>query len=216
VFARIQHDLAVERAHFDAERRSTFARGCSAVGCRPSRSPDAHLSGLDPRALHVAVATRAAPSGAADAARRAIASAVRTPADRLLFVEIEANLGCIAPHAPEGVEGHLVGVGQTRTLDELDDGFDEAMLVPETAERFGLRGVVRLSDLCPRPPVLSAARTADGLSSRHLAALDGAGRSGHEIEETTRLYLDCDQHVGKVARRLTVHKNRALPGEPLP
>lgn len=208
VFARIEHDLAVERAHFDAERRSTFAVGVlSGAFSSEQIDRDAHLFGLDPRARYVAVAARSVSPGDADAVRRAIASAVRMPADRLLFAQVGATLGFIAPTAPDDVAGHLVAVGRAVELDELDDGFDEAVVALETAERFGQSGVVRLSDLGPRPLVLSAVRTAAGLSSRHLAELDGAGRSGGVIEETIRVYLECDQQVGVVARRLTVHRN---------
>ena len=40
-----------------------------------------------------------------------------------------------------------------------------------------------------------------------MSALDAAGRSSTEIEATVRLYLDCDQQVPEVARRLAVHQN---------
>ncbi|MBA3908126.1 MAG: PucR family transcriptional regulator, partial [Pseudonocardiales bacterium] len=148
VFARVQHDLVLERALFDAERRSAFA-GAVLSGAFPTEQidRDAHLFGLDPRAQYVPVAARAAAPEDADAIRRAIASAVRTPADRLLFAEVGTNLGFIAPTAPVEVAGHLVAVGPAGSPDELHDGFEEAVLALRTAERFALTGVVRLPDL---------------------------------------------------------------------
>lgn len=208
VFARVRHDLALERAHFDAERRSAFAGGVLG-GTFPAErvNQDAHLFGLAPRTPHVALAARAVSDDDADTIRRAIASAVRVPADRLLLAQVGAVLGFIAPKAPESVASHLVAVGPSLPLDQLHTGFTEAVLVLETARHFSMSGVVRLSDLGPRPLVLSDAPTADDLSERHLAALDAAGRSSSEIEETARTYLECDQDVREAARRLAVHPN---------
>ncbi|MER5948155.1 helix-turn-helix domain-containing protein [Streptomyces sp. NPDC001904] len=162
IFARIQHELALERAHFDAERR---------------------------------------------AACRTLASAVHVPADRLLLAQVGAALGTIVPKVPDSVGGHLVAAGPPLPLAQLGAGFEEAVLTLETARRFAMSGVMHLADLGPRPLVLSDAHTADGLSARHLTALDTAGRSSAEIEETARTYLECDQDVGEVARRLAVHPN---------
>ncbi|CAM5671149.1 hypothetical protein SAVIM338S_07033 [Streptomyces avidinii] len=208
VFARVQHDLAVERAHFDAERRSAFAAGVLG-GTFPAEriNRDAHLFGLSPRARHVALAARAVSADDADAIRRAVASAVRVPADRLLLAQVGVDLGFIVPRAPESVSGHMVAVGPPLPLDRLHTGFEEAVLAWETARRFAMSGVVHLADLGPRPLVLSGAHTAEGLSARHLTALDAAGRSSAEIEETARTYLECDQDVREVARRLAVHPN---------
>ncbi|MEU2678321.1 helix-turn-helix domain-containing protein [Streptomyces sp. NPDC007107] len=208
VFARVQHDLALERVHFDAERRSAYAGGVLG-GTLPAEriNSDAPLLGLAPQTDYVALAARAASADDADAVRRAIASAVHVPADRLLLAQVGAVLGFIAPRAPEAVEGHLVAAGPPLPLDQLATGFDEAVLALETGRRFAMTGVVRLSDLGPRPLVLLDARIADGLSARHLAVLDAAGRSSAEIEETARVYLDCDQDVREVARRLSVHPN---------
>ncbi|MFJ9054735.1 helix-turn-helix domain-containing protein [Streptomyces sp. NBC_00111] len=208
VFARVQHDLALERAHFDAERRSAYAGGVLS-GTLPAEriNSDAPLFGLAPQTDYVALAARAASADDADAVRRAIASAVRVPADRLLLAQVGAVLGFIAPRAPEAVACHLVAAGPPLPLDQLATGFDDAVLALETARRFAMSGVVRLSDLGPRPLVLSDARIAEGLATRHLAALDAAGRSSGEIEETARAYLDCDQDVREVARRLAVHPN---------
>ncbi|MBB5866893.1 DNA-binding PucR family transcriptional regulator [Allocatelliglobosispora scoriae] len=49
----------------------------------------------------------------------------------------------------------------------------------------------------------SAAR----LSDRHLQAFDGPVRANHDIEETTRVYLECNQRVREVSQRLGVHPN---------
>lgn len=208
MFARVQHDLALERAQFDAERRSTFASGLLG-GTIPAEqvNRDAHLFGLDPRSLHVPLAARAASPVAADAVRRAIAAALHMPADRLLFAEVGASLGFIAPSSPERIAGHLVAVGPRVTLDDLHSGFAEAVLALETAECFALSGIVRLADLGPRPLVLSATRTADVLSARHMRALDGQGRANQDIEQTARVYLECDQQVRAAALRLAVHQN---------
>lgn len=208
VFARVRHGLALERAHFDAERRSAFTGGVLS-GTFPAEriNRDAHLLGLTPQPHHVALATRAVSADDADAIRRAIASAVRVPAERLLLAQIGPVLGFIAPHAPESVVGHLVAVGPPLPLEKLDTSFDEAVLVLETARRFAMSGVVRLRDLGPRPLVLSDAHTAEALEARHLAPLDAAGRSSREIEETARAYLECDQDVRELARRLAVHPN---------
>ncbi|WP_234009806.1 helix-turn-helix domain-containing protein [Streptomyces sp. SA3_actF] len=76
-------------------------------------------------------------------------------------------------------------------------------------DRAAVRHVGRRASLGPRPRplVLADPLTADNLSARHLSALDGAGRSSDEIERTTRVYLECDQDVREVARRLAVHPN---------
>lgn len=208
LFARVHHDLALERARFDAERRSTFAGGVLG-GRLPAEQigRDAALFGLDARACHVPLAARAASSESAAAVRRAIASALRLPADRLMSAEVGASLGFIVPSAPERVSGHLVGVGPAVPLDRLGDAFGEAVLALDTAERFGQSGLVRLAELGPRPLVLAAAPVAAGLAARHLAALDGPGRANTDIEETTRVYLECDQDVRETARRLAVHQN---------
>ncbi|GAA3197687.1 helix-turn-helix domain-containing protein [Dactylosporangium siamense] len=211
VFARVQHDLALERAHFDAERRSTFAAGVLS-GAFPAEqiNRDAHLFGLDPRARHVPLAARApspaSPDGA-DAIRRGIAAALRMPADRLLFAEIGTCLGFIAPATPDHLTGHLVAAGPPTVLDQLPDGFQEAVLALATAEQFRQSGLVRLADLGPRPLVLSSTRIAAGLAARHLHALDAPARATTDIEETTRVYLECDQQVREVAQRLAVHQN---------
>ncbi|WP_406143693.1 PucR family transcriptional regulator [Streptomyces sp. NBC_01012] len=208
VFARVQHDLALERAHFDAERRSAFAAGVLS-GTLPAErvQRDAHLFGLAPQAHHVALAARATSPEDTDAVRRAVASAVHVPADRLLLAQVGAVLGFIAPKAPDGVVEHLVAVGPQVPLDELHTSFEEAVLALETARRFAMSGVVRLSDLGPRPLVLSDTRVAEGLSARHLGTLDAAGHASGEIEETARAYLECDQDVRAVAQRLAVHPN---------
>ncbi|MFC8228867.1 PucR family transcriptional regulator [Streptomyces sp. NPDC057287] len=208
VFARVQHDLALERAHFDAERRSAFANGVLS-GTLPGEriQRDAHLFGLSPQTHHVALAARAGTTEDADSVRRTIASALRVPADRLLLAQVGAVLGIVAPKSPEEVTEHLVAVCPPLPLDQLHTGFQEAVLALETARRFAMSGLVRLSGLGPRPLVLADARVAEGLCARHLAALDATGRSSGEIEETTRAYLECDQDVREVAQRLSVHPN---------
>ncbi|MEW2166062.1 helix-turn-helix domain-containing protein [Streptomyces sp. NPDC007084] len=208
VFARVRHDLALEREHFDAERRSAFVAGVLSGAFTAERiKRDAHLVGLAPQYHHVALAARAASREDAAAIRRAVATAVGVPADRLLITEVGAVLGCVAPRAPESVAGHLVAVGPAAPLDRLSASFDEATLVLETATRFAMSDVVSLADLGPRPLVLAAGHTADGLAARHLAPLAAAGRSSGEISETARVYLACDQDVREVARRLAVHPN---------
>lgn len=208
VFARIQRDLTVERARFDAERRSAFARailgGAISLG---EIQRDALLFGVDPHADYVPIAARAATPRAADDLRRAIASAVHAVPDRLLFVELGTILGCIASSVPENVAGQLIAVGPRLPLDSLGSGFDEATLVLETAERFGVSGAVRLADLGPKPLILCATRAAIGLEDRYLGSLAGDGRTSREIEETTRVYLERDQQVSEVAELLTVHPN---------
>ncbi|GJF33612.1 hypothetical protein KNE206_63120 [Kitasatospora sp. NE20-6] len=208
VFARVQHDLALERAHFDAERRSAFAGGVLGGAFTTERiHRDAPLFGLDLQLPHVALAARAASAADADAVRRAVASAVGVPADRLLLAQVGPGLGFIVPKAPASTAHHLVAAGPPLPLEQLHHGFDEAVVALETAERFAMTGLVRLSDLGPRPLVRSAARTADLLSARHLAALDETGRSNREIEETARVYLECDQEVRETSQRLAVHPN---------
>ncbi|MEU3294421.1 helix-turn-helix domain-containing protein [Streptomyces longwoodensis] len=208
VFARVQHDLALEHAHFDAERRSAFAAGVLSGTLPLERiNRDAHAFGLATQAHHVAVAVRADSAEDAAAIRRAIAVALHTSADRLLLAQVGTVLGFIAPRAPKSVAGHLTAVGPSLPLDQLDTSFEEAVLVLETATRFSMSGIVRLSDLGPRPLVLSDAHTAERLSARHLAPLDAAGRSSAEIEETARTYLACDQDVREVASILGVHPN---------
>ena len=208
VFTRAQHDLALERSRFDAERRSAFAGGVLS-GSFPAEqiNRDARLFGLDPQARSVPLAARAGSPDGADAVRRAIAAALHMPADRLLFAEVGGSLGFIAPAAPDTIAGHLVAAGPAVVLDQLQHGFTEAVLALDTAQRFGQSGVVRLADLGPRPLVLSAAPVAAALYARHLKALDGPGRANADIEQTTRVYLECDQEVREAALRLAVHQN---------
>ncbi|MGE9694174.1 MULTISPECIES: PucR family transcriptional regulator [unclassified Streptomyces] len=208
IFTRVQHDLALERVQFDAERRAAFAAGVLG-GTLPAEhiGHDARLFGLVPQARHVALAARAANDADAEALRLAVAGALRLPADRLLLAQVGTVLGFIAPRAPDTVAGHLVAAGPALPLDRLGAGFGEAVLALETARQFAMSGVVRLAGLGPRPLVLADPLTADNLSARHLAALDAAGHSSNEIEHTTRVYLECDQDVREVARRLAVHPN---------
>lgn len=208
VFARVHHDLALERAHFDAERRSTYAGGVlRGTFAAEQVNRDAHLFGLDARVHHVPLAASAASTGDADTIRRAIASALHLPADRLLFAEVGASLGFIAPRVPDHLTGHLVAAGPAAPLDQIHAAFAEAVLALDTAEWFGQSGVVRLADLGPRPLVLAAAPIAAGLAARHLDALDGSGRVNTDLEETARVYLECDQQVRVTAQRLAVHQN---------
>lgn len=208
VFARVHRELTVERARLDAERRAAFARGVL-DGSIPTDQihRDAGLFGLDPRRHYTPIVARTASSADAYPVRRAIATAARTTPDRLLFVDLGELIGCIAPVDPSDVDGgEPFAVGTSSKLDSLDGGFDEAVLALETAERFGLGGSVRMRDLGPRPLVLSDSRAAVGLENRHFARLDEV-RLGDETEETTRVYLECDQHAGATAARLTVHPN---------
>ncbi|WP_144127923.1 helix-turn-helix domain-containing protein [Catellatospora sichuanensis] len=55
---------------------------------------------------------------------------------------------------------------------------------------------------CSRPRTSGA-----GLCERHLKAFDGPGRANHDIEQTTRVYLEHDQQVREVSARLAVHPN---------
>ncbi|WP_433343731.1 PucR family transcriptional regulator [Streptomyces sp. CA-253872] len=208
IFTRVQRDLTLERAQFDAERREAFAAGLLGGTLAAERiGHEARLFGLVPQARHVALAARATAASDVDALRSAVAAALRLPAERLLFAQVGTVLGFIAPRAPDSVAGHLVAAGPPLPLDRLGTGFGEAVLALETARQFAMSGLVRLSGLGPRPLVLSDPHTAESLSARHLAALDGAGRSSTEIERTTRVYLACDQDVREVARRLAVHPN---------
>ncbi|WP_234010673.1 PucR family transcriptional regulator [Streptomyces sp. SPB074] len=208
IFARVQREQALERVRFDAERRAAFAAGVLG-GTLPAEhiGHDARLFGLAPQARHVALAARTTSEAETESLRLAVAGALRLPADRLLLARVGAVLGFIAPRAPDAVTGHLVAAGPALPLDRLGTGFGEAVLALETARRFAMTGLVRLSSLGPRPLVLADPLTAGGLAARHLAALDGPGRSSEEIERTTRFHLECDQDVREVARRLAVHPN---------
>ena len=208
VFARVQHGMAVERARFDAERRSAFARGVLSGSLTDDQiMRDAALFGLDARKHYVAIAARAGSSGAADAIRGAIAAGTRTTTERLLFVEMDDTFGAIAPSEPEQWTGPLVGVGALLPLELLHAGFDDAQAALATGERFGLGGAIRLADLGPKPLVLTASRSADLLGVRYLASLEEAGRAGDDMEHTVRVYLECDQQATDAARILTVHPN---------
>jgi hypothetical protein len=208
VFARVQHGLLVERARVDAERLSAFTRGVLG-GAFSSHEidRDAAVFGLDARRHYVALALRASSTAEADAMRRLIAAATRTTADRLLFAEMGTAFGCIAPSAPGNVGTALVGIGPSLPLDELGHGFEEAVQALEAAERFGIRGAVRLGDLGPKPLVQTAGRAATILAERHIAPLEREGRTGEEVLRTLKVYLECDQDAVETGRRLTVHPN---------
>ncbi|MFB9465272.1 hypothetical protein [Streptomyces cinereospinus] len=155
---------------------------------------DARLFGLVSPARHVAVAARAVTTDDSGVIRRAVAATGHVPADRLPLAQVGTALGSIAPRTPKTVADRLVAVSPPLPLDQLHVGFVEAVLVLESATRFAMPGVVRLSDLGPRSLVRSDARTAEGLSVRHLAPLDDARRSSGEIEETAVrfwLLMDC-------------------------
>jgi hypothetical protein len=208
VFARVHRELTVERARLDAERRAAYARGLL-DGSIPIDQihRDAALFGLDPRRDYTPIVARTASSADGDHLRRAIATAARTTPDRLLFVDLGELVGCIASVNPSDVgAGAPFGVGTPSPLDALANGFEEAVLALETAERFGLHGSVRLQDLGPKPLVLSESKAAIGLENRHFSRLDDV-RVGDETEETARVYLVCDQHAATTAARLTVHPN---------
>lgn len=214
VFARVARGLAVERARFDAERRSAFARGVLGGGMTADQiARDAGLFGLDHRRSYRAVATRPAPSAEADELRGTVAVTLGVRTDRLLFAELDSALGCIAPGVLGALDSAptspaaLVAVGSPLPLDRLGSSFEEAVLALEAAERFGLTGLVTLSDLGPKPLVLGAERPAELLAARHLGALAGEGRAGVEVGETVRVYLACDQNARDAARLLTVHPN---------
>ena len=208
VFARIEHDRAVERVRFDGERRSGFVRGV--LGGAYSIDEihrDADLFGLDSRRTYVPLAIGLSAPGEIDGVRRELSAALRTTSDRLLIAEVGGTLGCIAQAAPDQLSGFVVAVGSSDTLESLAAGFAEAELALETASLFGLDGVVRLDQLGPKPLALAAEAAAAGLEQRHWRRLDGEGTSGGQLEETMRVYLECDQQVQDAASRLTVHPN---------
>ena len=208
VFARIEHDRAVERVRSDSERRSAFVRGVLGGGYSVEEiHRDADLFGLDTRRNYVPLAIPFPEPAAADSLRRALAAALKTTPDRILIADVGTGLGCIAPSTPEAMPGHLVGVGPAHPLDSLANGFAHAVLASESAERFGMTGILRLADLGPRPLVLSAPVAAATLEMVHFGLLDAEGRSGSDIEDTTRMYLDCNQQVQVAATLLTVHPN---------
>lgn len=208
VFAGVQHDISVERAGLDAERRAGFARRVLSGGFPAEQiRREAPAFGLDPRADHVVLAVRASPSSAAGALRRAIARAVPAAPDRLVFADMGSTLACITAVVPVDAPGHLIAVGPTLSFDDLASGFEGALLALGTAERLGLRGVVRLADLGPLPLVLSLPDIASRLEAHHLAPLADTGRFGVDVEETMRVFLECDQQADEVARRLTLHPN---------
>ncbi|GGF21340.1 PucR family transcriptional regulator [Subtercola lobariae] len=213
VFARVQREITVERARFDAERRAAFGRGILS-GTLPVDDiiRDAGLFGLDARRDYVVLVARATSTASTEAVRRAMTAATRTAPDRLLFVKIGDQLGCIAPTAPVAAGVAVLAVGTAGPLESLHTAFEEAVLALETAERFELHGTVRLDDLGARPLVLAESRAAGLLETRHFGVLDadergGPEHGGSELEETTRVYLECDQQAHEAARRLTVHPN---------
>lgn len=208
VFARVQHNVAVERARFDAERRASFARDIlTGVVSDEQIDRDAGLFGLDAQRTYVPVVVRAGSPRASDAARRAIAAAVRIAPHRMLFAEVGTHLAGIAQTAPDEVPGHLVAVGEPALLSRFEESFDDAVVALDAAEHFGMQGVVRLADLGARPLTLVGRRSAAVLARRYLAELDRDERSGAEILETARVYLDCDQDARRTAAQMQVHAN---------
>lgn len=206
VFARVQRELTVARARFDAERRSTFARSLLDGSMSVEQvHGDAVLFGLDPRAQHVVVVFRSR-SGEDDTLLRTMYAGTGFPSQSLV-ANLKSNLVCISRTAPRAIPGTLAAVGPPEPLGQLRRSFDEAMLALETAERFGLTGMVSLSDLGPKPLALGAPQAAEHLRARHLAALQRLGDAGADIAETARVFLDCDLSVPETARRLTVHGN---------
>lgn len=205
-FATIEHDRAVERVRFDAERRSGFVRGVlSGAFTAEEIRRDADLFGLDLRRDYVPLAL--AFTETADEVRRTLATSLGTSPDRLLFADVGTVLGCIASVIPDGMTHAVIAVGAAGPLASLSSGFDEAVLALETAAVFRVDGVVRLQDLGPKPLALSSSTAAGELERIHFTVLDAEGRAGGEIEDTTRIYLECNQQVQDVAKLLTVHPN---------
>jgi hypothetical protein len=203
VFADVQHELTLERARFDAERRSGFARAVL-DGSLPSEQlqRDAALFGLDPQATYTPLAVSG--SGAdADAVRRAVAAALRVPPGRLLFAEVGGVLGCIAPAAPAGIDVHLVAVGASSHLGDLRTGFDEAAVALETAHAFGMAGVVTSDDLGPRTLALATPHP----SGARVAGIEAALADAPDVTETARTYLAHDQRADDAGAVLRVHPN---------
>ncbi len=204
VFARVQRDLTVARARFDAERRSTFARSLLDGSLSGDQvHGDAVLFGLDPRAQYVVVVFRSRSSEDDTVLRRMYAG---FPSQSLV-ANLRSNLVCISRTAPKAVAGTLAAVGPPEPLGRLRRSFDEAVLALETAEQFGLTGMVSLSDLGPKPLVLGAPQAAEHLRAHHLAELERLGDAGTDITETARVFLDCDLSVPETAGRLNVHGN---------
>lgn len=209
VFARVQRDLSVERARFDAERQAGFARGVLGGALSVEQlHRDAHLFGLDPRLSYIAVAARAESAGEQETLRRRVAVAGHVGADRLLIANMGSSVGVIAPAVAWGqLADGRVGASTPRLLEDLDDGFEEALVALETAEHFGIDGVVRLTDLGPRPLVLAADRTAVVLERELMAVLDADTRSGAVVAETVLVFLECDQDAAAASLRLCTHPN---------
>jgi DNA-binding PucR family transcriptional regulator len=98
-------------------------------------------------------------------------------------------------------------VGSSGRLDSLATGFAEAELALDTAALFRVEGIVTLEELGPKPLTLGASTAAAKLQERHWQRLAEEGSGGAQIEETMRMYLECNQQVQQVARLLTVHPN---------
>lgn len=213
VFARIEHDRAIDRVRFDIERRAASVGHILGGGLSiEDIHRDASLLGLDVRREYVPLAIHNPSPGKSGTVRRSLATALHTTPDRLLIAQVGEGLGCIASDAPDlsslpPSNGLTCSVGPAGTLDGLADGFAEAQLALETALLFGISGVVRLHELGPKPLALGPSVAIVPLERRLWRAIDEAGRSGRDIAETARIYLECDQQAQAVARRLNVHAN---------
>ena len=208
VFSRVQRELSVERARFDAERRAGFVRAVLLGRLADEQlRREAPLFGFDPRSTYVTLVARPGNAANAEALRRLIAVALKVVPSRLGFADMDTCLGCIAPARPAEVPGHIVAAGPALPLADQGQAFDDAMLALETAEHFGMGGVVGLEELGPKPLVLAAGQVAARLEARHLTALLASGTFGSEMLHTIRILLECNQQVDETARRLTVHPN---------
>lgn len=207
VFARVQRDLTVERARFDAERRSAFARALLDGSLSVEQiHRDAVLFGLDPRARYVVVVARSSSHGRDNDLMRSLFPRAGAQS-QTLYANFESDIVCICPAAPPAALGRAVAVGSAEPLETLGRSFDDAMLALETAEWFGLHGVVTLPMLGPKPLALGAARAGFHLEATHLEALASQGGGGADMADTARVFLDCDLSVAETAARLMVHPN---------
>lgn len=216
IFSRVQHELLAARTRFDGERRAAFAKGLlsGALGGDEVQR-DAKLFGLDPAADHVVAVARLTPGQPADGEFRAVsASLAAKPAESLIAVLETVVVGIAAappaaggPRDRDDQSPRSVAHATPRPLERMASGYVEAVLALETAEHFGLAGLVRLADLGPLPLVLVPSPAAAALTARHIEPLSAQERVGLDITETIRTYLDCDQNTAVAAERLSVHPN---------
>ena len=101
----------------------------------------------------------------------------------------------------------VVGVGPAALIASLPNAFAVASRAMEAAVVFGLRGIVRLSDVALKAAVTGDAIVGDDLVERYMRPLDRLRDSGQGVRAALAAFFDSGMSVDTAAQALYVHPN---------